>query len=162
MSTIIINSSISQTEFTKYWITKFFKNTQTIFLMIALVSLIVASSFGLLPSFFIQLAIMIFFVIPIYLFFKSSSVYKKNEVLNLPTTFTFDNENISMKSDFIDKSMPYDQLMKIESDKAFMLVYLSKSAALFVNQNSIALSGQKDNLTNLLSQKEGLDFADLN
>lgn len=136
-------------------------NKQTMLLIIALIALIIASSFKLLPSFFIQLALMIFMVIPVYLFFKAGSVYKKNEVLNLPTTFTFNEENISMKSDFIDKTMPYEQLLKIVSDKNFMLIYLNSKAALFINQHSIEGSGQKEDLTQLLNQKEGLDFSSL-
>lgn len=158
MISIEIESSISQSEFTKYWIVKFFKNKQTIFLVIALIVTLIFSILHLLPSFFIQLALMIFFVIPAFLVFKSISAYKKNEVINLPTTFTFGENEVSMKSSFIDKSMAYNKLIRIESDQDFLLIFLSATAALFVNQKSIANSGQKEALLDLLKTSKELSF----
>jgi hypothetical protein len=158
MNTIIIVANISKNEFTNYWLRKFFFSQKTILMIALLIAVITIAVLGLIPPFFIQLSLMIFTVIPVFLLFKSSSIYRKNEILSQPITYTFSNENIQLKSDQIDTLLTYDAISKIEQTKYDLTLTLSSDTALIITQTSIKKTGKGDELILLLKSIEGLNF----
>lgn len=158
MNTIVIEARISKNEFTNYWLRKFFFSQKTILMMVLLVGVITVAALDLIPSFFIQLSLMIFTVIPVFLLFKSSSTYRKNEILSQPITYTFSKENIQIKSEQIDTLLTYDAISEIEQTKYDITLTLSSNTALIITQASIEKSGKGAELTSLLKSIEGLNF----
>lgn len=154
MNPIKIQSSISQNEFVKFWLIKFFSGKQTIFAYSLMLIVTIMAIFQFLPSFFITLSVMIFLLLPSFLSFKAIKSFKKNDILSKPMTFTFDDTKIHLFSDDLNKELPYAQISKIEFTKNFVMIYLSQESALMLNKTN--LKDQENELILLLNSIEGL------
>jgi hypothetical protein len=154
MNPISIQSSISQNEFVKFWVVKFFSSKQTIFAYSLMLIVTFMSIFQFLPSFFITLSILIFILLPAFLSFKAIKSFKKNDILSKPMSFTFYDTKIHLLSDDLNKELPYSQISKIEFTKNFVMIYLSQESALMLNKAN--LKDQENELILLLNSVEGL------
>ena len=152
MTEITIASKISLQEFRNYSIQKFFKSRQTILLVISLLGISTLSVIGIMPILFVQMSFLIIVTIPVYLFFKASKTYKSAQVLNEELIFTFEEEYLNLKGSFIDKKIKLDDVLKIDWEKSFVMVYLNERLALFINQKNIEASGKSQELKTLIDK----------
>lgn len=153
MTDIVVASTISLAEFRKYWLQKFFKSKQTILLLICLGGISIVSFMELMPMFFVYLAVLITFTIPVFLLFKAMKAYNQNDVLNKEIVYTFSEDWVHLKASFLDKKLDYSKLLKIDWEQDFLMIYLDQTLALFVNQKAIKGTGKSQELEQFLATK---------
>lgn len=163
MESIQIKSSITSTDYRKFWIRRFAKNKQTIALVALLVTLIaVILITGIMPWPIAMISFLFLLFVPSFILYKAMKTYRSQPILNKPMDFIFTQDQVEIASSHLNKTLTYNQFQKLDLDHEFLLLYLNQNLALFLNRESVKSEGKEEDLYQFLEKKEGIVFNRLN
>lgn len=161
MNRIEIKSTIEKSRFRKFWIKKFFKKPTTILFYGLMFLLNMTAVLGFIPFFLGFFGILGAILLPLFILFKVQKMFSSNPFFKELITYVFQEEELTISYQDRDDTYAYSGLHKIEVEGEFMLIYLNRLVAFYMDLEAISLQDKEGELLAFLSNKEGLDYKNL-